>query len=163
MEWSIILLQQPGFSHSPTFHQSRSLHRLQVILSRLLVRVYVATSVFRHKAVPSFELYPLIVAAFLRGKEWSTSNIVVYCNNEATVHCINKKRSHSPAMMPLIRLLIWIAACNQFIITAKHVPGSKNQITDFLARFSFQKFRQLASEADPNPTPVPQYSELIFS
>lgn len=128
MERSIILLQQPGFSRSTTFHQRRSLH--QEILSRLLVRAYVATSVFRYKAVPSFELYPLIVAAFLWGKEWSTSNIVVYCNNEATVHCINKHCSHSPAMMPLIRLLIWIAACNQFIITAKHVPGSKNQITD---------------------------------
>ncbi|KAL0149376.1 hypothetical protein M9458_055414 [Cirrhinus mrigala] len=53
-------------------------------------------------------------------------------------------------------------ACNQFIITVRHVPGSKNQIADSLSHFMFQKFRALALEADPSPTPVPHYSQLIF-
>ncbi|XP_057206534.1 uncharacterized protein LOC130564470 [Triplophysa rosa] len=109
-----------------------------------------------------FELYPLVVAAYLWGKEWSASSIIVHCDNEATVHCINKGRSHSPALMPFLRRLIWISACEQFILTGKHVPGSKNQIADALSRFSFQKFRLLAPDADPLPTPVPPYSELIF-
>ncbi|RXN38445.1 poly [Labeo rohita] len=109
-----------------------------------------------------FELYPLVAAASLWGKEWSATSIVVHCDNEAIVHCINKGRSHSPALMPLLRRLIWISACDQFIITAKHIPGSKNQIADSLSRFAFQKFRSLAPEADPLPTPVPPYSELIF-
>ncbi|XP_056617722.1 uncharacterized protein LOC130432405 [Triplophysa dalaica] len=109
-----------------------------------------------------FELYPLVVAASLWGKEWSASSIIVHCDNEATVHCINKGRSHSPAIMPFLRRLIWISACDQFILTAKHIPGSKNQIADALSRFAFQKFRLLAPEADPLPTPVPPYSELIF-
>ncbi|XP_056104363.1 uncharacterized protein LOC130083381 [Rhinichthys klamathensis goyatoka] len=109
-----------------------------------------------------FELYPLVVAAFLWGKEWTASSIVVHCDNEATVQCINKGRSHSPALMPLLRRLIWISACDQFILIAKHIPGSKNQIADSLSRFMFQKFRMLAPEADKLPTPVPHYSELIF-
>ncbi|XP_056596689.1 uncharacterized protein LOC130414700 [Triplophysa dalaica] len=108
-----------------------------------------------------FELYPLVISAFLWGKEWSTSSISVYCDNEAAVHCINKGRSHSLTLTPLIRRLTWISACDQFIITAKHIPGSKNQIADSLSRFAFKKFRQLAPEADLHPTPVPPYSELI--
>ncbi|MGL4283697.1 MAG: hypothetical protein ACRCSI_08810, partial [Eubacterium aggregans] len=109
-----------------------------------------------------FELYPLVVAAALWGKEWSATSILVHCDNEATVHCINKGRSHSSALMPLLRRLIWISAHDQFIINAKHIPGSKNLIADSLSRFAFQKFRALAPEADPIPTPVPPYSELIF-
>lgn len=109
-----------------------------------------------------FELYPLVVVAFLWGKEWAASSILVHCDNDATVHCINKGRSHSPALMPLLRRLTWISACDQFIITAKHIPGSENQIADSLSRFLFQKFRMLAPEADQFPTPVPRYSELIF-
>ncbi len=109
-----------------------------------------------------FELYPLVVAALLWGKEWSATSIIIHCDNEATVHCINKGRSHSPTLMPLLRRLIWISACEQFIITAKHIPGSKNLIADSLSRFAFQKFRTLAPEADPLPTPVPPYSELIL-
>ncbi len=109
-----------------------------------------------------FELYPLVVAAFLWGKSWTSSRILVYCENEATVHCINKGCSHSLALMPLLRRLIWISACDQFILTAKHIPGSKNLIADSLSRFMFQKFRALAPEADPSPTSVPHYSQLIF-
>ncbi len=102
-----------------------------------------------------FKLYPLVIAAFLWGKNLTSSSILVHCDNEATVHCINKGRSHSLALMPLLRHLIWISTCDQFIITAKHIPGSKNQIADSLSHFMFQKFRALAPEADPSPTPVP--------
>ncbi|RXN20392.1 poly [Labeo rohita] len=109
-----------------------------------------------------FELYPLVVAAYLWGNEWTSKSILVHCDNEAAVQCINKGRSHSPALTPLIRRLIWISACDQFILVAKHVPGSENQIADSLSRFLFQKFRTLAPEADKSPTPVPHYSELIF-
>ncbi len=99
-----------------------------------------------------FELYPIVVAAFLWGKEWSATSITIHCDNEATVHCINKGRSHSLALLPLLRHLIWISACDQSIITAKFIPGAKNQLADSLSRFAFQKFSQLAPEAEPLPT-----------
>ncbi len=108
------------------------------------------------------ELYPLVVAAFLWGNEWSSKCILVHCDNEAVVQCVNKGRSHSPALSPFLRRLKWIAACDQFVIVARHVAGSENQIADSLSRFLFQKFRRLAPEADEVPTPVPPYSELIF-
>lgn len=79
---------------------------------------------------------------------------MVHCDNEATVHCIIKRRSHSPALMPVLRCLIWISACDQFILTANHVPGSKNQIADALSCFSFQKMN-MASDTDPIPMPIP--------
>lgn len=109
-----------------------------------------------------FELYLLVIAAYLWGKEWSASSIVVHCDNESMVHCINKDRSHSPALMPFVRRLIWTSACDQFILTAKHALGAKNQIADALSRLAFQKFRMLVPDAEPQPTPVPPYSELIF-
>ncbi|XDV33697.1 hypothetical protein PO909_004007, partial [Leuciscus waleckii] len=109
-----------------------------------------------------FELYPIVVAAYLWGSEWSTKNILFHCDNSATVHCINKSRSNAPKIMPFLRRLIWISACHQFVIKAEHIPGHQNQIADALSRFLFHKFRTLAPEADSDPTPVPPYSELIF-
>ncbi|KAI2647906.1 Pro-Pol polyprotein [Labeo rohita] len=38
-----------------------------------------------------FELYLLVAAASLWGKEWSATSIVVHCDNEAIMHCINKE------------------------------------------------------------------------
>ncbi len=89
------------------------------------------------------ELYPLVVAAFLWENEWSSKCILVHCDNEAVVQCVNKGRSHSPALSPFLRRLKSIAACDQFVIVARHVAGSENQIADSLSRFLFQKFRTL--------------------
>ncbi len=50
-----------------------------------------------------FELYPIVIAAFLWGKEWSATSIIIHCDNEATVHCVNKSRSHSPMLNPIAK------------------------------------------------------------
>ena len=59
------------------------------------------------------ELYPIVVAAVLFGRQWRRKQILFYCDNMATVFAINKARSHSPAMMQLMRRLAIVSAtCN---------------------------------------------------
>ena len=109
-----------------------------------------------------FETYPVVIAALLWGKEWTGKSVLVFCDNQAAVFAINKGRSRAPVICPFLRRLVWTAACNQFIIQAEYLPGCSNAIADSLSRFSFQKFRTLVPEADPEPTPVPPFSQTIF-
>ena len=109
-----------------------------------------------------FELYPIVVAASLWGSEWTSRSILVYSDNQATVAIINKGRSSSLPIMSLLRRLTWLTVTNNFIIRAAHVPGHLNAIADSLSRLLFQRFRQLAPEADFHPTPVPPYSHMTF-
>lgn len=51
-------------------------------------------------------------SSFLWGKGWTANSILVHCDNKATVQCINKGRSHSPTLMPLLKPLVWISVCN---------------------------------------------------
>ncbi|XP_063044381.1 uncharacterized protein LOC134438696 [Engraulis encrasicolus] len=110
----------------------------------------------------AFEMYPVVIAALLWGSSWSGRNILVYCDNEAAVFAINKCRSRAPLMSRFLRRLVWTAACHQFTLTAAHVPGTHNGIADSLSRLSFQRFRTLAPDADPDPTPVPPFSDAVF-
>ena len=50
---------------------------------------YCASMAFR-------ELYPIVVAAVLWGKQWSGENILFYCDNIATVQIIKNGRSKEP-------------------------------------------------------------------
>ncbi len=84
------------------------------------------------------EFYLLVVAAFLWGNEWSSKCILVHCDNEAVVQCVNKGRSHFPALSPFLRLLKWIAACDQFVIVARHVAGSENKSLTHCLAFCFR-------------------------
>ncbi|KAL2081723.1 hypothetical protein ACEWY4_023576 [Coilia grayii] len=109
-----------------------------------------------------YEVYPVVVAALLWGSSWSGKRVLIYCDNEAAVFAINKGRSRAPVICPFLRRLVWTAACHQFILTAAHIPGHQNAIADSLSRFAFQRFRTLAPDADPDPTPVPSFSDTIF-
>jgi len=101
------------------------------------------------------ELYPIVVAALLWGNQWARKRIMFCCDNEATVYIINKGRSPCTTIMRLMRRLVIVAASNNFSFTAKHIPGSSNNIADALSRFQFQKFRSIAPSAATHPCPLP--------
>ena len=41
------------------------------------------------------KLYPIVVSAVLWGEKWKDKTVIFCCDNEATVHIINKGRSKS--------------------------------------------------------------------
>jgi hypothetical protein len=106
------------------------------------------------------ELYPIVVAAVLWGASWARKRILFHCDNQATVHILNKGRSPCKSIMKLMRRLVIVAATSNFHFLATHVPGRTNQIADALSRLNLQKFRQLAPEAAPEPCQVP--SKIMF-
>ena len=107
------------------------------------------------------EMYPIVVAGILWGKEWSRKRILFRSDNKATVHIINKGRSNCPLIMKLMRKLVITAAHYNFAFSSEHVPGSINLIADALSRLQIQKFHQLAPGAHPYPCPIP--SEVMFN
>ncbi|KAI4799727.1 hypothetical protein KUCAC02_016695 [Chaenocephalus aceratus] len=109
------------------------------------------------------KLYPIIIAAILWGHEWSRKAILIHTDNSAVVEILNKGRSRSLAIMQFLRRLTLISAQHQFILKAAHIPGHENGIADSLSRFQFQKFRNLAPEADLHPIPVPPFSATTFN
>jgi len=108
------------------------------------------------------ELYPIVVSAMLWGSEWVGKKILFYCDNEATVHIINKGRSQAQPIMKLMRRLTWCAARGNFIITAKHIPGVHNEIADALSRFQISRFRRLAPGATLRPCPCPTPAQVMW-
>lgn len=109
------------------------------------------------------ELYPIVVAAILWGHMWKTQRIVFMCDNEATVAIIKKGRSKSPHIMPLMRRLTLVAAQQNFVVLAKHVPGRTNTIADSLSRLQIDKFRTLTTIAEHHPCSVPPPSEVLWN
>lgn len=106
------------------------------------------------------ELYPIVVAAILWGKEWERKRILFHCDNISVVYILNKGRSPCSSIMKLMRRLVIVETVNNFHFVARHVPGYKNQIADSLSRLNFQKFKQLAPDAAPYPCAIP--SEVMF-
>ena len=101
------------------------------------------------------ELYPIVESAILWGSEWKGKKILLYCDNEATVHIINKGRSKVQPIIRLMRCLTWCAASGNFIII-------NNSIADAISWFQVSRFRQLASGVALKPCQCPMPSDVMW-
>ena len=111
-----------------------------------------------------FELYPIVITSVLWGQEWRCKHITMFCDNEAVVAMINKKRSPCPNIMSLLRWLTWQSVTLNFIFNAEHIPGHFNAVVaDSLSRFRFQKFRRLCPTVNSDPLRCPQFHKLLLA
>ena len=101
------------------------------------------------------ELLPIVLAAGIWGHAWKGKSILCHCDTEAVVTIINSGTSKEPESMALLRCLFFIAARNNLLITAVHLPGSSNQIADALSRNNLQFFSTIFPQANSQPSVIP--------
>ena len=80
------------------------------------------------------ELYAVYIASIRWASSWENKHIVVYSDNATTVFMINKGASKNSIAMKWLRRLFWLSAINNFHITARHIKGKDNVISDTLSR-----------------------------
>ena len=83
------------------------------------------------------ELWAILVACKIWVQEFTGSTLMVECDNIAVVQVLNTGRSRDELLQTLIRELMFVTACHEFRVRAKHIPGKQNLLLDLLSR-SFQ-------------------------
>ena len=101
------------------------------------------------------ELVPIVLTVFLWGHILANKKVLIYCDNEAVVHCINNQTSKSKPVLQLIRRFVLKCLRTNIVFQARHMPGQLNSIADSLSRLQWERFRRLAPGADSHLTPVP--------
>ena len=101
------------------------------------------------------ELYPIALAVFIFGPNWTNKNILFICDNLSVVHCLNKQSSKDPVMMKLIRIIVLKALDYNFCFRAKHITTTDNYICDKLSRFQVEEALALGPHLSKVPVPLP--------
>ncbi|XP_033745599.1 uncharacterized protein LOC117331113 [Pecten maximus] len=110
-----------------------------------------------------FELYPIVMSCMLWGHQWTKKRILFHCDNMATVDIISKGRSKIKSIMRLVRTLTYYSAMNNYVVHAKHIPGSENNTADAISRSQMDRFRRLAPHADMHPIPCLPLESLLMN
>ena len=80
------------------------------------------------------ELFAVFLASLRWAKSWTNKHVIVYSDNTYTVFMINKGTSKNNLAMDWLRQLFWLSACYNFQLTARHLRGKDNLISDKLSR-----------------------------
>jgi hypothetical protein len=80
------------------------------------------------------ELQSVLVAVRRWGPLWAGKHICVRSDNAATIAAINNTTSRSPALLLIIKELFWLTVEHNFRLSAIHLPGKLNVMSDKLSR-----------------------------
>lgn len=101
------------------------------------------------------ELFPIVVAVFLWGAKLANRRVVFRCDNLGAVQALNKQSATSPEVVRLLRVLVLQCLKINLCFRAIHVPGVENVVADALSRAQWERFRQVAPEAEWWGSPMP--------
>ena len=87
------------------------------------------------------EVIPIVIGAAICGRQWTGKVILCQSDNAAVVAVINLGVSRDTEVMHLIRCLVFIAAKCNFIVTATHISGHRNNLADALSRNRLDDFK----------------------
>ena len=108
------------------------------------------------------ELYPIALSCLLWGPLWRGKKLLFHCDNQSVVDIWAKGSSRDPLLMHLVRSIFFCAASHQFSVLVSHIRGTDNSIADALSRLQMLRFRQLAPQADLEPTPLPPTAPTLW-
>jgi len=112
-------------------------------------------ALWRHYNIATLELYPIVAALAVWGKEWENKTVCFYTDNQAIVSVINKQSAKDPHIMSLLRRLVLLCLDHNIVFSAKHIPGHHNIYADLISRLQVSQFLELCPNADRSPVQVP--------
>ena len=119
------------------------------------------------KSITWKELYAVVIACATWREHLKQKKVLILCDNEAVVYCVNNGKSKCPFVMELIRILFFVCSSSYFDCRMRHVPGNTNTIADALSRNHMNTFRRLCPQANYRPScpaslqPWSQYTDCV--
>lgn len=77
----------------------------------------------------------LVVSVKVFQKNLCGSNVLVYCDNQATVEVVNSGKTRDEFMQACLRELCFITARAQCQVRCVHIEGVSNRLPDILSRW----------------------------
>ena len=95
----------------------------------------------KEPSIEFLELYAVTAGILLWLHRFKNERIFIFCDNMSVVHMINSASSSCKRCMVLIRIITLQGMINNVRVSAKHVPGALNVISDHLSRRNFKALR----------------------
>jgi len=107
------------------------------------------------------ELFPIVLGIITWGELMKDKKLLIFCDNKAVTHILNKQSSKCPKIMTLMRILTLSCLRYNILLRSMFIFSFTNQAADALSRNQIKRFRQVAPTAQQTPTPTPCARALL--
>ena len=80
------------------------------------------------------EFWVMVVSAKQWGSTWTGRCVVIYCDNDAVVETVQKKKPKDAAMLSLLREFLFVVVTHKFYPVVRKIGTKENELADFVSR-----------------------------
>ena len=80
------------------------------------------------------EFYVVLASCWLWGGKWTGSLVYLFCDNDAVVETLDKKKPKDPRMQDLLREFLYIVCTKKFTPVFRKIGTKENFVADFISR-----------------------------
>ena len=106
--------------------------------------------------IEALEMYAVLALMGSFADKFRDRVVLLHCDNEALVYCLNKLTSSNKKVMLFMRPYVLLLLTHNIMVRVIHVRSEENPISDSLSRLQVAKTRALLPGLDQRPTPVPE-------
>ena len=85
-------------------------------------------------SIEALELYPILALVGTFAEDMRDSQILVQCDNQPLVHCLNKLSSRNPEVMSFMRPLVLFLLSYNISLWVEYISSADNWLCDTLSR-----------------------------
>ena len=101
--------------------------------------------------------FPIVAGLGIWSHKLKHRRVLFFADNESIVYVINKKQRKILNCSGCCANLVLICLKNNILFRARHIRGTKNILADHLSRLQIERFKALAPDMNPVPTPLPAH------
>ncbi|XP_071964116.1 uncharacterized protein [Antedon mediterranea] len=103
------------------------------------------------------EMYPIYLMISLYSSQLANTHVVFHTDNLPNVYHVNNKTSSNSDVMRIIRPLVLVLLTHNIHLTARHIPGIKNVLSDAISRSQVTKKLLKQFGMHQNPLTIPPH------
>ena len=107
--------------------------------------------------IEALEMYAVLATVGSYSEDFKDRVVLLHCDNEALVHCLNKLTSKNRRVMLFMRPYVLLLLSKNIMVRAVHIRSEDNVISDSLSRLQVAKTRELLPGLALRPTRVPDH------
>ena len=108
-------------------------------------------------SIEFLELYPIVVAINVFGRQMCNRHVTFFCDNKPVTYIINKQSSPKKDIMVLIRNMVMTCMQYNIVFRCEHLKGCDNDLPDKLSRLQISEALLEKYCMKRDPTKVPEH------
>ena len=110
---------------------------------------------WKHLGIEALEMYAVLATLGTFAGNLRNRVVLLHCDNEALVHCLNKLTSKNKNVMSFLRPFVLLLMSYNISLRCIYVRSEDNSVSDSLSRLQIARSRTLVPTLDRSPTRVP--------